>query len=200
MSRWVLPVIAIGVGLATFFEGLAPAAEGAARNTPTPSPTATVTPMPTAGGPAAPSGLRVEPLAMFWNDNSNDEDGFLIDLTVCGSNEFERHLHYQVPANTTSFTFPPEYLAAKNACACGYQDWKVTAFNSRGQASAFSQTGIPMCAPAPTATPFISLPATGSGDGHPGSSGLPVLLAAGILSLGVGIAVFARARRSDRAT
>lgn len=200
MSRLVLPVIAISVGLAMFFEGLAPAAEGAVRNTPTPSPTATVTPLPTAGGPAAPSGLRIEPLAMFWNDNSNDEDGFLLDFTVCGSNEFEQHLHYQVPANTTSFTFPPDYLAAKNACACGYEDWKVTAFNSGGQASVFLQTGIPMCAPAPTTTPFISLPATGSGDGHPGSSWLPVLLAADILSLGVGIAVFARACPSDTAT
>ena len=196
MNKRTLPIAFVAVALAlAVLADRGMAAEGAVRNTTTPSPTATVTPLPTAGGPAAPSDLRIEPLAIFWNDNSNDEDGFLIDLTVCG----ERHLHYQAPANTTSFTFPLEYLAAKNACACGYQDWKVTAFNSRGQASAFLQTGIPMCAPAPTATPVvIIMPATGSGDGHPGSSGLPVLLAVGILSLGVGIALFAHSRTQSK--
>jgi hypothetical protein len=196
MNKRTLPIAFVAVGLAlAVLADRGMAAEGAVRNTPTPSPTATVTPLPTAGGPAAPSDLRIEPLAIFWNDNSNDEDGFLIDLTVCG----ERHLHYQAPANTTSFTFPPEYLAAKNACACGYQDWKVTAFNSRGQASAFVQTGIPMCAPAPTATPVIVMPRTGAGGGDGGGWGWQwALLAGGIGSLGAGLALFARSRTRSK--
>jgi hypothetical protein len=169
-----------------------------AAKTPTPTSTASVTPTPAGQVPAAPSDLRVSATSMTWTDNSNNEDGFLIDLTVFLGNEFQQDLHYQVPANTMSFTFPPDYFTAQNRCLCGGGTWRVTAFNSFGSATAAVViVGIPSCVPAVTATPAaVTLPGTGSGHGGPGPGWQMTILTGGIALMGVGTVLFARARRS----
>ncbi len=170
----------------------------AAAKTPTPTPTASVTPTPAGEAPAAPSDLRVSATGMTWTDNSNNEDGFLIDPTVCLGNEFQQDLHYQVAANTTSFTFPPDYFTTLQRCACGGGTWRVTAFNSLGSSTAAVViVGIPSCAPAATATrATVTLPGTGGGHGGTGPDWQATILAGGIALIGAGTAILAAARWS----
>lgn len=168
-------------------------AQGAQRSTPTPAVMATATPCTAI--PAAPSALEVDLSAMRWTDNSDNEEGFLIDLTVCGFTPLEQHLHYQLAADTTTFLFPPEYQRAKSECYCSYLAWKVTAFNACGQASTFLQTGIPMCLPPATATPVtVAMPGTGARDPGAGAARwwAALVLAGGAASLAGGTAVLTR--------
>src|SRR4030042_7140642 len=96
---WPIAFVAVALAMAVFADrGMA--AEGGK----------TVATTPTAAAPSAlpPEGPAVnEPKGdvLTWEDRSNNEDGFRIDLKVCG-----KSFHYQVPANTTSFRYPSEYL------------------------------------------------------------------------------------------
>ena len=185
------------VAILVFTSAIALGTAAATAKTATPTPTPSVTPTPAGEAPAAPSDLRVSATGMTWTDNSANEDGFLIDLTVCMGNEFQQDLHYEAPANTTSFTFPPDYFAALNRCACGGYVWKVTAFNPFGSASTLLQTGIPSCAPAATATPTtVALPSTGTGDAGTGFDWRAVAL--GIAFVGGATVACARLRRDHR--
>lgn len=163
MNRLTLPIafVAVALALAVIADG-GMAAEGAARKTPTPTPSPTPTPtaQPSPSPTVCPIGLPALPSPRMvcssgyicWIDNSNNEDGFHIGITRCRVS-----YHFEVPANTTSFTLPPE---TADPC-CG--DWdKITAFNACGQSTLTTEFGA-LCLP-PTATPpVVVMPAGGVG-------------------------------------
>ena len=145
MNKRTLPItfVAVALALAVLANG-GLAAEGA-RNTPTPTAAA-----PSALPPEGPTVDEPKGDVLTWEDRSNNEDGFRIDLRVCGES-----FHYQVPANTTSFKYPSEYLKARAACTeCdpdripdGYL-WSVAAYNRYGEASGAASAWGP-CGPPP---------------------------------------------------
>jgi hypothetical protein len=170
-------------------------AEGA-RSSPTATATPTSTPTSTAA-PAAPSGVTLTGNALSWKDNSNNEDGFYLDLIACWMSVFERTFHYQTPANATSFPLPEEYLQALQSCPCGNESWTVTAFNSFGRASSTATRTNLICAPSATATPApIVMPPTGAGEQGSGWSWPWAGVAGGLALMGAGAAAFAYARGS----
>jgi len=118
--------------------------------------------------------MGVDCFGMHWNDYSDNEDGFFIDLVVCGGTPFEQRLEYVVPANTTEFLFPQGYFETGKLCPNSFaEEWGVGAFNSYGRSGGGRGHGpIVRCAEAPAAmaAPTVVLPAsgesaTGEGDG-----------------------------------
>ena len=171
-------------------------AEGATRGTPTPPATATATPGPSSV-PPAPSDVRVEGNVLYWKDNSNNEDGFGLELGLCG-----RSFRYQVPANTTSFSIPPEVQPHIN-CLCGCRWFAVTAFNSSGRETGTALFPCTACAPSATATPAaVVMPATGTSGGN--GAGVDIgwwLIGFGsVLLTGTMVLLYAERRARGRAT
>ena len=157
--------------------------------------TSTLTATPTIAALAAPSGVHVVDSVLYWNDNSNDEEGFRLEFELCGHS-----FHYQVPANTTSFSIPPEAQPHVD-CPCGCRSFDVTAFNSEGGQTGYAVFPCTDCAPAitPTLIATIAMPRTGAGrDRGPGNWGQAALLASGALTLTGGIALFTRTKMQDR--
>jgi hypothetical protein len=175
-------------------------ADGATRRTPTPSatPTATVT---LGAAPAPPDFWNIRQTAgsLQWNDRSDNEDGFDVELVACASDPSrEARFDYRVPANTTRLTFPQEYAAALSRCPCGSQQWTVTAFNAFGRAPTTLGVGGAACAPSATATPaVVTMPRTGAGDGGDGA-GITWWLAGIGAALFVGTTVFLYVERRAR--
>jgi hypothetical protein len=161
--------------------------------TPTPPPTATPTIMPAASIPASPSDVGRQGDVLYWVDNSSNEDGFEIDLTICGT-----PFHFVVGANTTSFPLPPEVLSSQTGLDpqggfCNYVSYSVTAFNQAGRSQP-AGFGIVIEPPPPLATPSpIRGPSTGS---PPRAEGPPLtylLEALGTMAILIGVALRKRA-------
>ena len=137
-------------------------------STPTATPTTTSTPLPSI--PAPPSDVSRQGGVLRWVDNSSNEDGFQIDLTICGE-----VFHYTVGPNSTSFTLPPEVLSEQRepdppGSFCTYLGYSVSAFNTVGQSEAAGFGVIIEFPPPSRATPSaIAAPGTGSSaqaEGH----------------------------------
>jgi len=158
--------------------------------TPTPTPTATATPDPSVP-PAPPSDVRRHRDGLLrWVDNSDNEDGFELDLIIC-----DESFHFTVGPNTTSFELPPEALSRDRSGVdplgypCNYYGYSVRAFNGAGRSEIDGYGIVIDGLPRATATPSIeTAPATGGApptEGYP-SAGLSALSAAGAMLLIVG--------------
>jgi len=167
--------------------------------TPTSTPTATATPTPTPPPsiPAPPSDVSRQGEVLRWVDNSSNEDGFQIDLTICGE-----VFHYTVGPNSTRFTLPPEVLSKQRepgspGSFCHELSYSVSALNAVGQSEA-AGFGVIIEPPPPSrATPSaITAPGTGSStqaEGHSltnlfafAISGLTLLIAGVIARVMIG--------------
>jgi len=113
------------------------------RATPTPTPTASPTPAKTptpdhSVPPAAPSNVNLQGDVVRWNDNSDNEDGFEVRLTLGCLDGGEEHHRYTVSANTVSFQIPPEVRRVgfrPDGVFCGLFGNGVAAFNTAGYSS-----------------------------------------------------------------
>lgn len=185
----ILPTLAIGLVAAA---ALTVERAHAATPTPTSTPVGQASPTPiVCPSPSAPSGGGVCGEGnICWNDTSNNEDGFRIDITRCGTS-----FHYQVPADTTLFALPAEVTGL---CCSGLFSEILTAFNACGQAALTTQANVD-CLPAATNAPTgISAPRTGSGSGS-GATLMPWLaLAAASFVLITGSLVLNRVRLKKR--
>jgi hypothetical protein len=201
MKKHLFPVVFVAVLVFTAALGLGTAA--AAAKTPTPTPTATSTPAP----PARPSDVHVAHSTLFWTDNSSNETGFRIDLVTCqNASANTRSFRYEVPANTTSFPFPQEFLDAEKACSCPNETWTVTAFNQNGEAAASNGTGVSTCVPlserrggAPATPPPVAMPSTGAGERASGSNSTQMGVAGGLALMGAAALSCLCLRRRHRA-
>lgn len=140
--------------------------------------------------PTAPELLGVDG-SLTWRDNSDNEDGFHVEIEVNGVLRT-----FLVGANVTSFEIPREIRDQ-----CGTQRFAVVAFNGAGEAtSGFGIGRILECPGALlTATPPAPpiLPPTGTGP--PNDQGLPYALYSALASVGVVLLVLgARRRRRKR--
>lgn len=136
--------------------------------------------------PVAPDFVSING-TLEWRDNSNNEDGFRIEVDIDG--EVTR---FEAGANSTSFIIPTE-LAER----CGTQRFAVFAYNEAGETMWTSgPIRIVECAfSAPTPAPL--LPDTGGRQAHSETPDYTLsLLAAGVglLALGVGLAIRLRGK------
>lgn len=140
-------------------------------------------------------------MRMLWNDKSDNEDGFFVDLIVCGETPFEKRLYYELPPNTTEFLFPQEYFETGRQCPNSFaEEWGVGAFNSHGRTGGSRGHGPIIKCATPATTPASNIVLPSNGDGMPaGGQGLgwwrAAALAAGALMTGTGIGVLAWTRR-----
>jgi hypothetical protein len=109
---------------------------------------------------AAPSGLTQLGPVLSWTDNSAGEDGFRIEVRLSSSTGLlpEKNFSYEVGANVTSFTLPPE---ANTSCEYSVIGTAVSAFRG-GETSEAARRGIVGECELP-----IVLGGTGMGAGSP---------------------------------
>jgi hypothetical protein len=145
--------------------GDAPAPTSTARVTGTPTPRRTGTPLAV---PAAPSNvLLLGGAQVLWKDNSDNETGFRITISI-GGESVGRMATYDVPANITSIILPPNAPHVCERTGDYGIDVTIVAFNDAGT-SELAGTGVSAeCGftvqPAVTAVADPRLPDTGSGD------------------------------------
>lgn len=112
---------------------------------------------------AAPSGLTQLGPVLSWIDNSTGEDGFRIEVRLSSSAGLpEKNFSYEVGANVTSFTLPPE---ANLSCAYNSIGTAVSAFRG-GEVSQRVHRGIVGECDPPTVLPGTGLGAAASGQGR----------------------------------
>ena len=168
---WVLLVI-VAVAAVVVLTSLTGMPQRAAAQELTPS--ATEPTIPEAPGFGTINGI------LEWIDNSDNEDGFRVYITV---NDQETRT-YEFPPNTTSFVIPSEARPE-----CGSIEYAITAFNSAGETSRIP--GIVEnrdCFELPTPNvPPSALPVTGGGgpDGYPYALVIAALAGAGLTLTGV---------------
>jgi hypothetical protein len=88
-------------------------------------------PTPPAGAPAAPANLVLLGYVAYWEDNSDNEDGFRLRYRVFIGEAPDRRETYEARANATTFALPPD---APRLCGeGGYYalDLQIVAFNAR---------------------------------------------------------------------
>ena len=126
----------------------------------------------------------------MWQDNSDDEDGFRVVITVDGE-----PFSFVVGPNVTSFEIPADIREG-----CGTYDYAVIAFNEAGESRpAIGITEEVDCfnTPDPTSTAAPAVLPTGGTGGSPGgppSSAVYALIA--FAALLVAASVGLRVRRS----
>ena len=163
---WVSLVIA---AVAVWVVLISPAAlfQRASAQEPTPSPTELAP-------PAAPNLTGFDD-RLSWVDNSDNEDGFRLYISVNG----EEHV-FEVGENVTVFEYPDGLISA-----CGTIDYEIMAFNKAGESSPTSGGLIADC--------FLGvepeiLPETGSGqepDAFPSALAFAALAGAGLVLISV---------------
>jgi hypothetical protein len=138
----------------------------AQESTPTVGPTVGPPPTPPAGAPAAPTNLVLLGYVAYWEDNSDNEDGFRLRYRVFIGEAPDRRETYEAPANATTFALPPD---APRLCGeGGYYalDLQIVAFNEAGESAIDTHGVLAECELAPdpgAASPTVEteLPATG---------------------------------------
>ncbi len=143
---WVSLVIAAvaAVVVLTSLAGMTPRAQS---QEPTPSPTELAP-------PAAPELTGIDD-GVTWIDNSDNEDGFRVYITVDG-----REHVFEVGPDITVFEYPEGLLPI-----CGDTRYRLSAFNEAGETSSSRWGRIAEC-PGWGSTPQPEiLPETGSGQG-----------------------------------
>lgn len=139
---------------------------------------------PDGGGPVSPTGVRLDIATetVTWSDNSSDETGFHLELTVNGTTAT-----YEVDADVTSFRLPAGHPDAE----CGLFRVSVSAVSASGASEPDSTNLVLECqlaAPASAPTPgSITLPSTGTGLGQPLAAQRATLVAL-VLALSGGLA------------
>jgi|CXWL01.1.fsa_nt_gi hypothetical protein len=140
------------------------------------------------GDLAAPSGLTQLGPVLSWIDNSTGEDGFRIEVRLSSPAGLpEKNFSYEVGADVTSFTLPPE---ANLSCEYNAISTAVSAFRG-GETSQRVQRGIVgECERA------VGLPDTGLGAGPSGQSGEIEwwMVVTSVVLLTVGVGAIARGR------
>lgn len=142
--------------------GDAPAPTSTVRVSGTPAPRQSDTPVTV---PAAPSSLLLlGGTQLLWRDNSNNETGFRITISLSGAS-VGRQATYDVPANITSMLLPPD---APHVCEQAGDffgiNFSVTAFNAAGSSEIARSGIIAECGgPAIAPTTVVGLPNTGAG-------------------------------------
>lgn len=144
-------------------------------------------PTPLVSLPEAPSlDILSGPLSdgvVTWTDNSDNEDGFRISVSVWES-EYVTELQFEVGPNVTSFTLPSE---ARLQCPDRISlSVIVSAFNAAGASPSGSAGTSASCAafaaPSPTTT-AVALPNTGATPDGGGLTPLWLILLGGGLAL-----------------
>ncbi len=145
---------------------------------------------PTPGPPAIPSNVHFDvDRALVWTDNSDNEDGFRIVVSVGPFQDPRSERHFEVGPNVARFVIPPPETPMRAPCGAG-RWWGVSAFNEFGESFASGIAVISLCPIEITLTPTpqLILPPTGAGAAVGGSSAsiVPVLLAIGAALLALG--------------
>jgi hypothetical protein len=185
MLRWSLLVAIAGLTLLT----VTPLQ--AATPTVTASPTVAATPSPTVALPTAPTNvhLRLNERQVTWSDNSGNETGFRIALSVIRPPGGDQDRTFTAAANSNSIELPADITFSCGSSITVF----VRAFNLAGESAPSGEGVATDCGPAPS-TPTPQLPATGGGAGSPERRHFA--FAAVLLgTLGVGLAIGAVERR-----
>lgn len=139
--------VAVVLALASFTVWALPVIHGSAS-------VVAVRPTPSAS-PEPPLLTQIDDHGLTWEDQAV-EDGYRVELKACGQT-----FTYELPANSTSFKYPNEYLRARDHCSkCSPETAEVlimvTAFNAVGE-STMTTGSWDSCGPPPPAPQNVVL-------------------------------------------